>query len=102
MIIQVTYIIKVIIIATFYSNSFIGKKTSSGDIFSQNKYTCATLLYPIGTRLIIENLNNGKKVSVIVNDKCRKNGIIDLSLVAFKSIANTKNGRAKVKVRREN
>jgi rare lipoprotein A len=98
MIIQVT----IFIIATFYSNSFVGKKTSSGDIFSQNKYTCATLDYRIGTRLIVENVSNGKKVSVIVNDKCRKHGIIDLSLVAFRSISNTVNGRAKVKVTRKN
>jgi rare lipoprotein A (peptidoglycan hydrolase) len=50
----------------------------------------------------VENVSNGKKVSVIVNDKCRKHGIIDLSLVAFRSISNTVNGRAKVKVTRKN
>jgi rare lipoprotein A len=94
--------IKLLIIATFYANSFIGKYTASGDIFSQTKYTCATLMYPIGTILLVENIINGNCVTVIVNDRCKKRGIVDLSKIAFTQISNLKNGRAKVKITRKN
>jgi len=34
--------------ASFYADKFIGKKTASGEIFSQDKLTCAHNTYPLG------------------------------------------------------
>lgn len=94
--------IKLIIIATFYANSFVGKPTASGEIFSQHRFTCATRMFPLGARLMISNISNGRTVEVKVNDRCAKHGIVDLSKVAFKEISDLKYGRAKVTVVRKN
>jgi rare lipoprotein A len=55
--------------ASYYSNSFQGLKTTSGEIFSQQKLTCASNVYPLGTWLRVTNLKNGKTVIVKVNEK---------------------------------
>lgn len=91
-----------LIIATFYSNSFIGKKTASGQLFSQTNYTCATNMYPLGSLLKVTNMSNGKSVEVTVNDRCLKNNIVDMSKISFNKISSLKNGRAEVTVTRKN
>ena len=86
-----------LIIATFYSNSFNGKKTASGQLFNQNNYTCATLMHPIGTKLIITYKD--KSVLVVVNDRCKRKNIIDLSKFAFRQLSSLTKGKIKVNVK---
>ena len=83
--------ILLILIATYYANSFQNKKTADGSIFKQTAYTAATLSFPLGTFLKITNLKDSTKtVCVKVTDKCKKKGIIDLSKIAYKKL-NLKN-----------
>lgn len=74
---------------TFYSNKFVGRKTSSGERFSQEKYTAAHRSIKLGTIIIVTNPKNGKQVLCKVNDRCPKSGIIDLSRIAANAIGIT-------------
>src|ERR1700744_2138149 len=54
--------------ASFYADSFQGKKTASGEKFNQKKKTAAHKTLPFGTKIKVTNLKNGKSVKVRVND----------------------------------
>ncbi len=87
-------------VASFYHNSFSGRKTASGEIFSQEKFTCASNHYPLGTWLRVTNTKNGKSVIVKVNDRMspRINRVCDLTLQAAEKLGMIKSGLAKVEV----
>lgn len=86
--------------ATWYSNSFNGRKTASGEIFSQKKLTCATNKFKIGTWLKVENIVTKKSVIVRVNDRmaAHPRKIIDLSRAAAVEIGIIRKGSARVKI----
>lgn len=88
-------------IASWYSDSFDGRKTSNGEIFRQTKLTCATHNgYKFGTWLRVTNLRNGKTVIVKVNDRMhpRMKRIVDLSRAAASVLGILSRGLTKVKV----
>ena len=87
--------------ASFYANKFIGKKTASGEIFSQGKLTCAHNTLPMGTTIKVTNLKNDKSVTVRVNDRMHKRNprLVDLSMAAAKIL--DFNGIGVIKVRVE-
>lgn len=86
--------------ASFYSNKFIGKKTASGEIFSQAKLTCAHNTLPMGAIVKVTNLNNDKSVTVRVNDRMHKRNprLVDLSRAAAKMLDFNGGGVIKVRV----
>ena len=51
-------------IASYYSNRFQGKPTASGELFDQQKMTCAHNALPMGTWLRVTNLRNNRSVVV--------------------------------------
>ncbi len=68
---------------------------ANGQIFKDENLTCATRLFPLGTKIKIININNGKSVIVKVTDRIGKRFAhkrIDLSKSAFEKIANLKEG----------
>ena len=75
--------------ASFYSNKFHGRKTANGEIFSQDKFTAACNVLPLGTMIRVTNLKNGKTVvlSVITILFCfemlRRNLDILVALIDF-------------------
>ncbi len=54
---------------SYYGDEFVGRKTSSGAIFDNQKYTCASKSLPFGTILEVVNVKNGKSVVLMVNDR---------------------------------
>lgn len=72
--------------ATYYADKFHGRRTSSGEIFDQNKATAAHYSIKLGTWVRVTNLKNDMQVVVKINDRCPKRGIIDLSRSAAHSI----------------
>lgn len=86
--------------ASYYANHFQGRKTSSGEIFSQNRMTAAHKTLPFGTLVKVTNLSNDSTVVVKVNDRLAKSSpsIIDLSLRAAKQLNFVRHGHAKVTV----
>jgi len=86
--------------ASYYSDIFEGKITASGEIFSQDKLTAAHRSYPFGTILKVTNRQNGKMVNVTVTDRGPfiEGRIIDLSKIAFTTIADLSNGVVNVSI----
>lgn len=86
--------------ASFYSNKFIGRKTASGEVFRQDKLTCAHNTFPMGTLLKVTNLKNDKTVTVRVNDRLhhRNPRLVDLSKAAAKTLDFKDVGVIKVRV----
>jgi len=74
--------------ATYYASKFHGRRTSNGDIYSNNKMTAAHLKLPFGTIVTVTNLDNGRSVDVRVNDRGphTKAYIIDVSQAAAKEL----------------
>ena len=87
-------------VASFYADKFIGKKTSSGELFSQKKLTCAHNTLPFGTMIRVTNLANDSSVVVRVNDRLNQRNprIVDLSKSAAKKLKFSGRGILKVRV----
>lgn len=85
--------------ASYYSNKFEGRKTASGEIFRQSKFTAASNYYNLGDTVVVTNISNNKKVKVVINDRMgNRTRIIDLSKAAAKEIGMIKKGIVEVKV----
>lgn len=65
--------------ATHYSDIFVGRRTSSGEIFKQDAFTAAHHSLPLGTLLLVTNMESGSQVIVRINDRCPRSGILDLT-----------------------
>ncbi|MEP6728444.1 MAG: septal ring lytic transglycosylase RlpA family protein [Bacteroidota bacterium] len=86
--------------ASYYSNKFQGRPTSSGELYDKNKMTCAHNSLPLGTWVKVTNLRNKKYVIVRVTDRLhhKNKRVVDLSRVAAAKLGYVKRGLAKVKV----
>ena len=87
-------------IASWYGPGFHGKATASGEIYNQNDMTAAHQTLPLGTKVMVTNLENGSAAEVLVNDRgpFAKDRIIDLSYAAAQSIHMVGPGTALVRV----
>ena len=87
-------------VASFYADKFNGRKTASGQIFSQDKLTCACNVLPLGTWVKVTNMSNGKSVKLFVNDRLhpRMRRLVDLSKSAAKKLGFISSGLVKVKL----
>lgn len=88
--------------ASYYGEAFNGRPTSSGEIFDMNAYTAAHKTLPFGTFLEVTNLENGKKVTVRVNDRGPfvANREIDLSKAAAESLGMINRGITRVSIKK--
>jgi rare lipoprotein A len=86
--------------ASYYSSSFEGRRTSSGEVFRQDSLTAAHKTLPFGTRVVVKNLSNDSTVIVKINDRMSKSSsrIIDLSLKAAKKLNFVRQGIATVTI----
>ncbi|MBV8254673.1 MAG: septal ring lytic transglycosylase RlpA family protein [Chitinophaga sp.] len=87
--------------ASFYADSFDGKKTASGETFRQNNLTAAHPSLPFGTRVKVVNIANGRSVKVRINDRgpFTKNRMIDVSKKAAKRLGMMSTGVATVQIK---
>jgi rare lipoprotein A len=90
----------VIGIASYYAAKFHGRRTASGEKFSQKVLTAAHLTLPFGTLLKVTNLQNMKSVIVRVNDRGPhvRGRIVDLSRAAAELIGMRHTGTARVEL----
>ena len=86
--------------ASYYSDSYEGKKTANGEIFHSSSLTAAHKTLAFGTKVKVTNLSNGKTVKVRVNDRgpFKAGRIIDLTAAAAKKIDMLNAGVVKVKI----
>lgn len=87
-------------IASWYGPGFHGKRTANGEIYDQNALTAAHRSLPLGTQVMVTNLENGQAIEIRINDRGPfvAGRIIDLSLAAAKSIGVYAPGTALVRV----
>lgn len=86
--------------ASFYHDYFNGKRTASGQVLSQKKFTCAHRTFPFGTKLKVTNLENCKSTVVTVNDRgpFARGRIIDVTEAVAKYLGFFAQGQAKVEI----
>ncbi|HSD11151.1 MAG TPA: septal ring lytic transglycosylase RlpA family protein [Candidatus Binatia bacterium] len=86
--------------ASWYGPGFIGNRTSSGEVYKLSHMTAAHPTLPLGTRVMVTNLENGRTVEVRLNDRgpFAKGRIIDLSRAAAHEIGLIGPGTAQVRV----
>ncbi len=79
--------------ASYYADKFNGRKTASGEKFSNTKRTAAHRSLAFGTKIKVINVANGKSVTVTVNDRGpqKQSRELDLSKSAFMEITDNKN-----------
>lgn len=87
-------------IASFYGREHHGGPTASGERFNMHAMTAAHRSAPLGSRLKVTNLKNGKSVVVRINDRGPfiKGRIIDLSRGAADVLGFTGAGLTRVAI----
>ena len=88
--------------ASWYGKRFNGRKTANGDHFSAQEMTAAHRTLPLGTKVMVENLQTGEQAEVKITDRGPyaqpKRRIIDLSRAAANSIGIVQRGKKAVRV----
>ncbi len=87
-------------IASWYGPNFHGKQTANGDVFDQNEITAAHRTLPMPSMVQITNLENGRSMKVLVNDRgpFARGRIIDVSRRTAQLLGFERQGTAKVRV----
>lgn len=80
--------------ASYYHDKFNGRKTASGEIFNNSKFTAAHRTLPFGTKLKVTNLKNNESVVVTINDRgpFHSSRALDLTKAAFDDIGDLSSG----------
>lgn len=87
-------------IASWYGPGFHGKATASGAIYDQHEMTAAHQTLPLGTRVLVTNLEKGKSIEVTINDRgpFAKGRIIDLSYASAQALGMIEPGTIPVRI----
>lgn len=87
-------------VASWYGPGFHGNRTANGEIYDQYELTAAHPSLPLGTRVMVTNLANGRAVEVRVNDRGPFVGgrVIDLSYAAAHAVGMVGPGTARVRI----
>jgi rare lipoprotein A len=86
--------------ASYYADSFSGRRTANGEFYDPNAYTAAHRTLPFGSILRVTREKTGDWVLVRVNDRGPYSGgrVIDLSKQAAKRLSMLKDGVVKVRL----
>jgi rare lipoprotein A len=87
-------------VASWYGPGFDGKRTANGEIYDQEDLTAASTTLPLGTRALVTNLENHRRVEVRINDRGPfvKGREIDLSHAAARALGILNPGTARVRI----
>lgn len=86
--------------ASWYGEDFHGKPTASGEVYDMYGYTAAHKTIPLGSKVRVTNLENGRQIIVPVNDRGPFVGdrIIDMSYGSAQRLDMVEEGLAKVRI----
>lgn len=89
-------------IASYYHDKFVGRPTSTGEIFENDRYTAASNTLELGTYVKVTNLSNQRTIYVRINDRMHKDNkrVIDLTRLAAQELGFIRQGITKVRVDR--
>jgi len=87
-------------VASWYGPGFDGRRTATGEVYNQEQLTAASTLIPLGSLVMVTNLQNGRAVQVRINDHGPyvKNRTIDLSHGAATMLGILAPGTAPVRI----
>ncbi len=87
-------------IATIYSDTYQGKRTTSGEYYDRNQFTCSHRSYQFGSLLRVTRTDNNKSVVVRVNDRgaYETGRAVDISAAAAYALDMLREGKVYVKV----
>jgi rare lipoprotein A len=87
-------------LASWYGIDFHGKKTATGEIYDMFSVSAAHKTLPLGTKVRVTNIENGRELELTVNDRGPfvDGRIIDLSYASARLLGMADNGVAKVRV----
>lgn len=87
-------------VASWYGRKFHGRKTSNGEVYDMYEMTAAHKTLPMGTRVKVTHLGNGRQIIVRINDRGPfvAGRIIDLSYGAAKQLGIVDTGTAQVQI----
>jgi rare lipoprotein A len=87
-------------VASWYGPGFHGRPTASGERYDQHQLTAAHQTLPLGTWIEVTRLDNGRRVTVRVNDRGPFVGgrIVDLSRAAAEQLQMVEDGVAEVRL----
>jgi rare lipoprotein A len=85
-------------VASWYGLRFHGRITSSGERFNQNHFTLACKTLPLGTKVEIINLENGRRCQARVNDRGPqvKGRSFDVSRAIARKLGFVHKGKARI------
>ena len=86
--------------ASWYGEEFAQRPTASGERYDPGKLTGAHRTLPLGSRVRVTNLQNGRSVLVTINDRGPYAGrrAIDLSYGAARALGMIQRGIARVRI----
>src|SRR2546428_10682069 len=86
--------------ASFYAHRFHGRATAYGETYDEKALTAAHPSLPLGTRIRVTNLANGRSVVLRINDRgpWAKNRLIDVSYAAAQELRFVREGLARVRI----
>jgi rare lipoprotein A len=87
--------------ASWYGEPFHGRPTASGEIYDMHGLSAAHRELPLGTEIEVTNLDNGRSVRLVVNDRGPyvRGRILDLSFGAAQKLDMVQAGLAPVEIR---
>jgi rare lipoprotein A len=87
-------------VASWYGQELQGSPTANGEPFDMNGLTAAHRELPIGTRVRVTNLLNGRTVTLRINDRGPSipGRVIDVSMAAAKDLGFMRAGLAPVRI----
>ena len=88
--------------ASYQGDAYVGRRTASGEPYDPNALTAASSTLPIGSSVMVTNPTTGRSVKVRINDRGPNahGRSLDLSKHAAQEIGITKQGVARVTVKR--
>jgi rare lipoprotein A len=91
---------QVVGMASWYGPGFHGHQGAAGGIYDQEDLTAASIAFPLGSRVMVTNLDNGRSVEVTITDRgpFLKDRKIDLSHKAARIIGMLDKGTAHVRI----
>jgi rare lipoprotein A (peptidoglycan hydrolase) len=86
--------------ASWYGPRFDGQPTANGETFDMNALTAAHRTLPLGSRVLVHNLENDRSVVVKINDRGPyiRGRDIDLSYGAARQLGMVPDGLARVEI----
>lgn len=90
-------------IASYYSNSLHGTKTSNGERYKKHEYTAASNVFPLNTWVYAISIETNDTIKVRINDHMHPDmlkigRVIDLSYIAAKKLHFLNTGIIPIKV----